>query len=74
MAKEYLQDQECILSPHYNTKVALRIIIIFEIICLKHNKNENIPLSSQKYSNLKICPSKVLKNRIAAIAIISTHS
>lgn len=37
MAKEYHQDQDTILSPLNNTKVALRIIIIYEIICLKHD-------------------------------------
>lgn len=37
MAKEYLQDQDSILPPHNNIKIALRIIIIYQIIRLKHD-------------------------------------
>lgn len=40
MAKEYLQDQNSILPPHNNTKIALRIIIIYEIIRLKQDYNK----------------------------------
>lgn len=37
-------------------------------------KNENIPLNSKNCSNVKICPLKILKNRVTFIDITGIHS